>query len=323
MMNEIYHRGPISCEIGLTPELHNYTSGIFEDKTGKKGYDHDISVTGWGEENGVKYWIIRNSWGTYWGEGGHFRLVRGVDNLGIESNCSWGVPTDTWTQDIRNMTKPAQKQIRGGPKAEPTNESCYRIDSSETKFEKIVSPLPQDYIRDVPTEWDWRNVNGTNYMSFSRNQHIPVYCGSCWAVAAVSALSDRINIIRNNSWPHMALSSQYILNCQMGGSCKGGNSLSMYHYSHLSAGIPEETCQAYQALDPEHASCSDIQRCMDCDAATKTCHAQSRYPVWRVMEYGSVVGASNMKAEIYARGPITCALQATAKFHAYTGGIFA
>ena len=48
MMNEIYNRGPISCEIALTEELEEYRSGIFQDKTGKKGYDHDICVTGWG-----------------------------------------------------------------------------------------------------------------------------------------------------------------------------------------------------------------------------------------------------------------------------------
>ena len=98
-------------------------------------------------------------------------------------------------------------------------------------------------------------------MSFSRNQHIPVYCGSCWAVAAISALSDRINIMRGNVWPDMALSSQFILNCQMGGSCQGGNSLTMYHYAHLAAGIPEETCQPYTATNPpadEPVKCTDI-----------------------------------------------------------------
>lgn len=34
------------------------------------------------------------------------RLIRGVDNLGVESNCSWGVPLDTWTKDVRNKTLP-------------------------------------------------------------------------------------------------------------------------------------------------------------------------------------------------------------------------
>jgi cathepsin X len=83
MMNEIYQRGPIVCEIAVTDQLLNYTGGIFVDRTGRKALDHDVSITGWGEENGTKYWIARNSWGSYWGEGGNFRLIRGIDNLGV------------------------------------------------------------------------------------------------------------------------------------------------------------------------------------------------------------------------------------------------
>lgn len=83
MMNEIYQRGPITCEVAITQELKNYTSGIFVDRTGRTADDHVVTINGWGEEDGVKYWIVRNSWGSYWGENGTFRLVRGVNNLGI------------------------------------------------------------------------------------------------------------------------------------------------------------------------------------------------------------------------------------------------
>lgn len=58
-----------------------YTGGIFEDTTGYKEITHDVSVVGWGIENEKKYWIVRNSWGANWGEGGFFRIVRGINNL--------------------------------------------------------------------------------------------------------------------------------------------------------------------------------------------------------------------------------------------------
>jgi cathepsin X len=84
-------------------------------------------------------------------------------------------------------------------------------------------------VEDIPKSWDWRNVNGVNYLSISRNERLPKFCGSCWATAATSVLSDRINIITKRSWPDSLLSSQVFINCKVGGNCTGGNSISLYH----------------------------------------------------------------------------------------------
>jgi cathepsin X len=97
MMQEIYQRGPISCGIAVTYEMENYKSGIFIDKTGFVDINHEVSIVGFGEEDGIKFWEVRNSWGSEWGMEGFMKIVRGSNNLGIESDCVWATPKDTWS----------------------------------------------------------------------------------------------------------------------------------------------------------------------------------------------------------------------------------
>jgi len=96
MQTEILTRGPISCGIDATPELENFHGGyVYSEYNSDPMINHIIAVVGWGQEsNGTAYWIVRNSWGTPWGEQGFFRIVLGQPNynLGIETDCSFGVP---------------------------------------------------------------------------------------------------------------------------------------------------------------------------------------------------------------------------------------
>lgn len=89
-MREIYERGTISCGVNASP-IDDYTGGIVDMPDASKGINHIISIIGWGkdEKSGRKYWIIRNSWGEYWGELGFFRAYMGDNQLGLENSCSW------------------------------------------------------------------------------------------------------------------------------------------------------------------------------------------------------------------------------------------
>ena len=85
-------------------------------------------------------------------------------------------------------------------------------------------------------------------------------------------------------------------------------------------GLPEETCQNYEAKDNALPVCSAEQRCMNCagpppaDRSAKgNCWAVNKHDSWKVSQHGSVRGAEKMKAEIFARGPIACGVDATPK----------
>lgn len=99
MMKEIYNRGPIACGIDANPLL-KYTTGI---ATGwSLMTDHVISIVGWGTDpkEGM-YWIVRNSWGEYWGENGYVRVKHGA--LAVESGCAWAVPASFTAPESDNQ----------------------------------------------------------------------------------------------------------------------------------------------------------------------------------------------------------------------------
>ncbi|KAF8085327.1 hypothetical protein N665_0671s0006 [Sinapis alba] len=71
---------PVSVAIEAGGRVfQHYQSGIFTGKCGTD-LDHAVVAVGYGSENGVDYWIVRNSWGTRWGEDGYIRMERNLAN---------------------------------------------------------------------------------------------------------------------------------------------------------------------------------------------------------------------------------------------------
>lgn len=92
MMKEIYDNGSCTISMNIYEDFGNYEKGIYQHVTGKPLGGHAIKVIGWGVENGVKYWLFVNSWNETWGEKGLFRVLRGVNECGVEKSVACGIP---------------------------------------------------------------------------------------------------------------------------------------------------------------------------------------------------------------------------------------
>merc|ERR1712093_203754 len=206
------------------------------------------------------------------------------------------------------------------------------------KGSHATTPLPQDYVNDadLPSNFTWCDKDGVNYCTKSLNQHIPQYCGSCWAHGSVSALGDRIKIARKAQGIDINLSVQHMLNCGGVGSCHGGSVDVPYQWLHkiskeTGTGISYDTSNPYMACSSENNlgickgqdwSCTPENVARTCSTFPPQgfCGAIKNYPNATISEHGSIEGADNMAKEIMARGPIACGIDASPILK-YTGGI--
>ena len=148
-------------------------------------------------------------------------------------------------------------------------------------------------------------------------------CFSLQATATTGALSDRFKIATDCLLPDLNLSPQVLLDCgselNAAGSCLGGSHLLAYSFIHQ-YGITDRTCNGYKAADITswaEIPCAD-RMCRDCDVEG-VCQFVNGTKYY-ADEFGQIQGEEQMKAEIYARGPIACLLYAhSPEFWAYDG----
>ena len=82
LMQVVATRGPASVSMDARwSTFRLYDGGIYDEpRCNELWLGHAVGVVGYGEENGLKYWILRNSWGTDWGEKGYARMIRNKGN---------------------------------------------------------------------------------------------------------------------------------------------------------------------------------------------------------------------------------------------------
>ena len=78
---------PVSIAIQADQrEFQLYKSGVFTSKCGTE-LDHGVLVVGYGSEDGLDYYLVKNSWSDTWGDGGYIKLGRGKQYNDGDGQC--------------------------------------------------------------------------------------------------------------------------------------------------------------------------------------------------------------------------------------------
>jgi C1A family cysteine protease len=84
----LFSTGPLSVALNADT-LQFYNNGIIDidaRRCDPDAIDHAVTLVGYGTEKGKDFWIVRNSWGSNWGEKGYFRIARGKGTCGINTH---------------------------------------------------------------------------------------------------------------------------------------------------------------------------------------------------------------------------------------------
>lgn len=77
VLKEAVAMGPVSIAIEAdTRYFQSYSGGILTSSSCGTNLDHGVLIVGYGVDNGTKYWLVKNSWGTTWGENGYVKILR-------------------------------------------------------------------------------------------------------------------------------------------------------------------------------------------------------------------------------------------------------
>jgi len=92
IQTEIMTHGPVEAAFTVYSDFLLYQSGVYHHIGGEALGGHAVKLLGWGVQGDTPYWWTANSWNADWGDHGFFKIRRGIDECGIESQIMAGLP---------------------------------------------------------------------------------------------------------------------------------------------------------------------------------------------------------------------------------------
>eukprot|EP01060_Flectonema_neradi_P018854 TRINITY_DN257_c0_g1_i5.p1 TRINITY_DN257_c0_g1~~TRINITY_DN257_c0_g1_i5.p1 ORF type:complete len:626 (+),score=156.83 TRINITY_DN257_c0_g1_i5:48-1925(+) len=318
--------GPLSIAVDAT-KWQTYSGGILTNCCEICTLDHGVLIVGFGDD----YWIIKNSWGSSWGESGYIRVAKGKNECGLNKSPSTSIIGKdtaraefsawkavhgktysgaehesrfaTYSANMEAAKKLSEKDhatYGASPFADMTEEefrSYHNADFSEVDVSSLdVAPLVIDFQAEAV---DWRQKGAVTAV---KNQGS---CGSCWAFSTTGNVEGQWFLAGNKL---TSLSEEQLVACdKIDDGCNGGLPTNAYKYIVEAGGLESEEDYKYTSGEGRVGSCE---------------FEKSKVAV--KISGGSVVsgGESQMLAWMSKNGPLSIGVNAAGlDWQLYTGGI--
>ncbi len=219
-----------------------------------------------------------------------------LNTLITSANARWKAGPNS----VSELPPNQQKNLLGytpGPGEESLEE---RMAASAARLASI-----QATIGAAPSSFDWRNVNGQNYITPIRDQG---GCGSCVSFGTTAAVEGTFRVQRGSPGLNVDLSEASLFFCigpASGASCSGGWYMTPAMDGYKNTGVPDELCFPYTDHQQSCGQCSDWQ-----GRAT------------RITGWHTISTAFYLKSWLSTRGPLATCFTVYNDFFAYTSGVY-
>ena len=83
--------GPVSVGVHVSNDFMSYNGGVFNGSDCTNTLNHAVVIVGFNNVHQPNYWIVKNSWGSWWGESGYIRMLKGSNICGIANLATYPI----------------------------------------------------------------------------------------------------------------------------------------------------------------------------------------------------------------------------------------
>jgi len=265
-----------------------YKSGVLSSGCGTS-LDHGVLAAGYGTENGQEYWLVKNSWGTSWGDAGYIKLATSGNVCGVLNQPVYP------TVNAAVAVQEAPREYAKGFVRIPRNAAV------------PVGEITPEMRAAAPDKLDWSQTAGAITPVKDQAQ-----CGSCWAFSATEGIESAVFQATGSESP--ALSPQQIVSCDRSdGGCNGGDLPTAFDYVEKAGGIDTEEDYPYTSQTGRTGKCQSstpVVKVTDYKYAVAPCEGGSC----------SSQDEEGLKAALATYGPLSVCVNAMT-WNSYYGGV--